>query len=150
MYVLFSPFGRIAPRGASARIDKDRWQPRAAILCRACAESFALITMEPMVPYSGWNHQITKLFQMSVDVTSRCNSGMFPSIAAGHWSGHRQMHRHGVDQVTPAAAVSQPEIQNVRHWLCELFGVRSRRTGYSRVISGFLYAFWTSFDISWV
>ena len=23
MYVLFSPFGRIAPRGASARIDKD-------------------------------------------------------------------------------------------------------------------------------
>ena len=27
MYVLFSPFGRIAPRGASARIDKDRTTP---------------------------------------------------------------------------------------------------------------------------
>ena len=39
--------------------------------------------------------------------------------------------------------------QNVRHWLCELFGVRSRRTGHSRVISGFLYAFWTSLDIFW-
>lgn len=24
MYVLFSPFGRIAPRGASARVDKER------------------------------------------------------------------------------------------------------------------------------
>ena len=73
--------------------------------------------------------------------------GIF-SIAAGHRSGHRQMHRHGVDQVAATPAVSQPEIRMSGIGFVNYLESGAAEQAILVSFLGFLMHFWTSFDIS--
>ena len=94
MYVLFSPFGRIAPRGASARIDKDgtiQERPKNDLPGESTVRYSVLIS-----PGSQWSQP---------EETGR-NRKKQEESGSPRWSphppgppGHRQMHRQGLPKV---------------------------------------------------
>ena len=101
-------------------------------------------------PYWGWNHQTTKLFQMSVDVTSQL-------LTVGFFLQLRLVTGQDTGKCTGTVWTKLqqpllwvPEIQNVRHWL-KVNSLESKVAAeQARDISchfWFFYAFLTSFDI---